>query len=342
MSGPAYIGGEFRTEDNVPFLRGRGDADLHFPPRLRNAERACLETGSDALAAILAGLGSPARVWVPAHFCLDSVRRAQAKADRPWEARTYPGLDDLPGRVTPGEAILFLHFNAVDGPGAERVAALAAEAGASLIEDFAHAPLDIAGFRGAAAFNSLRKLACLEVAVAYCRGASLAGSDAESEYHRLKKEAAQAKDEHARRPDPELEGRYLALFREAEDALSRDGSIVAARASEAETFSRMDFAAIGAARRDNHDRLVARMAEAGIPLLPGSYAYAMGRFTGRDGLREWLFERGVFPAVHWRDCGTPLADEILGFHIDQRYGAADMDRLARLVAAYNSTHSSSP
>ncbi len=340
MSAPGYIGGEFRTEDNAPFLRGKGDADAHFPQRIDGAERACFETGSDALAAILAGLGNPERVWVPEHFCMESLHRARAKSGRPWEAKSYPG-GNLPERAAAGDAILFLHFNAVDDSGAERMAAWAEASGAALIEDFAHAPFDIAGFRGDAAFNSLRKTACLETAVAYCRRASLAGARGESEYHRLKKLAARAKDEHARRPEPDSEMRYLALYREAETALTRDRSIVAAWGSELETFDRLDFGAIRSSRLRNHGHLRERLAEAGVPLLPGNYAYAMGRFTDRDRLREWLFDRGVFPAIHWRECGTPLAREGLSFHVDQRYGTPDMDRVAELIAAYRSTHSSS-
>jgi hypothetical protein len=342
MKRPAYIGGEFRDGDNAPFLNARGgDAARFFPTRIGGAERTCFETGSDALAAILASLGGPRRLWVPAHFCMDSIARARQKADRAWEPLAYDDLESLPGRLEKGDALLFLHFNARDAARAERAAALAEQAEAALIEDFVHAPLEVAEFRGEAAFNSLRKFARLEVAIAYSRRGSLSGSGRESEYFRAKQRAAQAKDAYAGSPDPVLEREYLDLFRQAEAALQGDATVVYAHEKEMERLAHLDFGAMRAIRRRNHAHLAARLSEAGIMLLPGEYAYAMARFPLRDALRERCFALGIFPAIHWRDCGTALAREILGFHIDQRYGLGEMDRIADALGDYSSMHSSS-
>ncbi|MBW8889342.1 MAG: hypothetical protein JF616_16425 [Fibrobacteres bacterium] len=342
MNRPAYIGGEFRDGDNAPFLNAQGgDAERYFPARIGGAERACFETGSDALAAILASLGGPKRVWVPSHFCMDSIARARQKAERAWEPVRYDDLEGLPGNLEKGDALLFLHFNARNAAHADRAAALAAQAGAALIEDFVHAPLEVAEFRGEAAFNSLRKFARLEVAIAYSRRGSLSGSVRESAYFRAKRKATRAKDAYAGTPDPLLEREYLDLYRTAEAALQGDPGIVYAHESEMEGLGLLDFGAMQAIRRRNHAYLAERLSATGITTLPGDYAYAMARFRLRDALRDRCFALGIFPAIHWRDCGTALSREILAFHIDQRYGQAEMDRIADAVAGYSSMHSSS-
>jgi len=336
-----YIGGDFRDGDNAPFLIGKGDAERYFPDRIGAAIRACFETGSDALAAILESLGGPRRMWVPAHFCQESITRARKKTSRAWDHLNYDRLASLDGLLEKDDALLFLHFNARDDAGAARAADLAMRAGAILIEDFAHAPFDLAGFRGEAAFNSLRKFARLEVAVAYCRRGALSGMEMDSRYYRIKQRAARAKDAYALKPDPGLEREYLALYGEAEAELQSDRGIVLARIEEMGLWARFDFGAILAARRRNHARLAERLSRAGITPLPGDYAYAMARFGERDKLREWCFAHGVFPPIHWLDCDTLLSREILSLPVDQRYGPGDMDRVADLVETYRSTHSSS-
>ncbi len=341
MNPAGYIGGEFCGADNAPFLSDCGDWARFFPERIGKAERALYETGSDALAAILR-IRAPRRIWVPDNFCMDSLHRARAKLTVDLEIGSYPGFLPLDGLAAEGDAILFLHFNAPDPDTAGNALNVAKRAGAFLIEDHAHTPLDIAAHRGDYAFTSLRKFACLDVAVAYGGGLPQPDAGNESEYHMLKHAASVCKSGFYVDPDPEAEKRYLALYREAEISLARGTRLVAAHPAEIGLLGQLDFQAMRDARQRNFTRLSKRFSSIGVALVAGEYAYGMARFGNRDSVRGYFFSRGIFPAIHWADSGSAAGRELLSFHIDQRYSPAHMDRIADLMGDYISTVSSSP
>jgi hypothetical protein len=59
------------------------------------------------------------------------------------------------------------------------------------------------------------------------------------------------------------------------------------------------------------------------------------RTPRRDALRAFLRERRIFAPVHWLDAG-PASDGLLSLPVDQRYGPAEMDRIARAVRDFAS------
>ncbi len=63
----------------------------------------------------------------------------------------------------------------------------------------------------------------------------------------------------------------------------------------------------------------------------------------RDGLKEFLIENNVFPAILWPfehpavilpKSTLELSRNILSLHCDGRYESADMDKVAKLVHRY--------
>jgi hypothetical protein len=335
MTASRYIGGEFCFRDNEPFAAGPGDADRFFPERLGPSLRVCYETGSDALAAILAAEARVASVlWVPANFCMESLERAARKLTDAPSIRVYESAAGLAAGLDPRAAVLWLHFNAWD-PACAEARRAAESAGALFIEDFTHAPLDMAAHPAAHAFASLRKFAALEVAVAYSPAALPPGDIALSRYKALKTRASTLKSGYQGDPDPAREDAYLDLYRKAEATLAEDPNIVRAQASEKGLLARLDFAAMRGIRMENHARLSAALGEAGFAVLPGSYMYAMARLPQRDALRRHCFAHGIFPAIHWADSGSRDSSGLISFHIDQRYRAADMDRAAEAVRGFH-------
>lgn len=341
MSGPAYIGGEFCSRDNEPFLRDIGDHERFFPAAIGTAARAYFETGSDALAAILKAAGSPARIRIPANFCMDSLERVRAKLGRPLAAAVYADLAELRATAEAGDAVLLLHRNGLNEADRDAAAPFAKARGCVLIEDYVQAPLDLAGFAAAYAFTSLRKFACLDVAVAYAREGALESAAGRSRYHSLKQEASAAKSACAGRADPVAEEGYLARYRAAESALGSDAAVRAADGDDLRILRRLDFGSMREARRRNHAHLALALSRMGVAPMEGDYAYCMARFRERDALRSFLFGKGIFPAIHWRDSGSAEASATLSFHIDQRYGPAEMERIADALERYRSTGSSS-
>ncbi len=106
-----------------------------------------------------------------------------------------------------------------------------------------------------------------------------------------------------------------------------------------------DFRAVIAARRRNYRRLHASLRPwALLPQLPPGVA-PIGfpvRLSNRDAVRAALIGERIFPPVHWPIRGAvpeefelshQLANELMTLPCDQRYGIADMDRMAAAFRA---------
>ena len=62
----------------------------------------------------------------------------------------------------------------------------------------------------------------------------------------------------------------------------------------------------------------------------GDYMYFFLRSGRAAELRQRLVDHGVFPVVHWQDSGE--ANDLLSIHVDQRYDAADMNRVISILS----------
>lgn len=106
-----------------------------------------------------------------------------------------------------------------------------------------------------------------------------------------------------------------------------------------------DLRAVTAARRRNYRRLCASLLPwALFPELPPGVA-PIGfpvRLSNRDAVRTALIDERIFPPVHWPIRGAVpdkfvrshrLANELMTLPCDQRYGLADMDRMAAVFRA---------
>ena len=102
---------------------------------------------------------------------------------------------------------------------------------------------------------------------------------------------------------------------------------------------------MAARRRENYRRLLERLRDiALLPSLPDGVV-PVGfpvRVGDRDAIRQRLFDALIFPPVHWPiEAVVPerftdshrLAGEIMTIPCDQRYGPAEMDRIADVLVA---------
>lgn len=147
----------------------------------------------------------------------------------------------------------------------------------------------------------------------------------------------------------EAESWYLDLFERSEAALG--GGPCAMSPLSRAIVERLPLDSLAARRRGNFSRLLSSLPAAGgvIPLfgsLPdGAVPLTLPVRVGggrRDALRRALAGRGIFCPVHWplsaawlartEAATSVLAGEILSLPIDQRYGDADIDRLAAAIA----------
>lgn len=334
------IGGIFAASDHQRFLvePGRQSFDDLFPRTIRGATRNLYETGVDALAAILKECSpkdSPVRLWTADNFCRESLQRLSIKLDHRIELHDFRHTNELT-RLEPDDVLLYLHFNCYDPTAAEIIERLRRDTGATVIEDFVQAPLDISRFTADYALNSLRKFSSLDVAIAYQRTAETRPAQS-SRYRILRKEAEQAKSRFLQHPTTELEQLFLRLGREADEALAVR-EITAAHPDEVEKGIAFDFRTVRASRQSNHEFLKQRFRSEfpDLKVLPGEYMYLMIDTADRERYRKHLFSKRIFPVVHWADSGSAQSKTILSFHIDQRYTPEDLERVVTEIAEVRS------
>lgn len=141
------------------------------------------------------------------------------------------------------------------------------------------------------------------------------------------------------------ERQWLALAQAAE-ASAPVGPYAMAESTVAALTGGIDYRAIGRQRRKNYRALLAKLPHLALFPALGRGVVPLGfpvRLGNRDEVRERLFAAEIYPAVHWqlgdhvpRCCQAShrLAREIMTLPCDQRYGAAETERLATMVLAH--------
>ncbi len=330
------IGGIFSSSDHDRFCTDSPEMrfDQFFPEVVRYKTRNLYETGIDALAAILdehAGPQGPITLWTAENFCRESLNRLSIKLGNRIRFGLWPSNDDLL-KLKPQDVLLYLHYNRFDPASKETINLIRERTGATIIEDFVQAPLDIANFAGDYALNSLRKFSSVDVAVAYQNNRRQPSIEP-TNYRILRKEAEKAKSAFLQNPSEELEQLFLKLGRESDEALAVR-EIASAHESEVARAKAFDFETVRQIRRNNYAQLAERLA-ANLPeieILPGEYMYLMVSTRQRDRYRADLFAQRVFPVIHWADSECPHVKSLLSFHIDQRYSPTDMERVVAVMA----------
>jgi hypothetical protein len=330
------IGGIFSSSDHDRFCTDNPAMgfDAIFPEVVRDTTRNLYETGIDALAAILeehATPQTPIKLWTAQNFCRESLNRLSIKLGNMIRFESYFSPEDFL-KISPHDVLLYLHFNRFDPASKETINSIRQRTGATIIEDFVQAPLDLANFAGDYALNSLRKFSSVDVAVAYHKKRRYP-SIGPTRYRNLRKEAEKAKSAFLQSPSEELEQRFLKLGRESDDALAVP-EITSAHPGEVERAMAFDFVAAQNIRRANYTSLSGQIA-AKLPemkILPGEYMYLMVKTGNRDRYRADLFAHRIFPVIHWADSECTQVKSLLSFHIDQRYSPANMERVAQVMA----------
>jgi dTDP-4-amino-4,6-dideoxygalactose transaminase len=300
------------------------------------------QTARGALATLLKARGAR-RLWLPAYVCADVVSAAEA-AGIPH--RFYGVENDLEPQprllaleARPGDAVLGVDYFGKPAGAAWRNL-VEARPDLLWIEDRAQAPLPGGTPWGDAIVYSARKM------MAVADGAVLVGRrvaapqpmeplPADAEARGLLPLMLRAAD-----PEGTAAAEWYAAFRHSEDALAPSGWAMSARSRVA--LDQIDLDALAARRLANARTLAAQLHEfllwpeigpwapGYVPILVADPAGAV-RALAAEGCfcpRHWAYlpsPQTDFPAAHF------LAAHLVSLPCDQRYVAADMERLAAAV-----------
>jgi dTDP-4-amino-4,6-dideoxygalactose transaminase len=138
------------------------------------------------------------------------------------------------------------------------------------------------------------------------------------------------------------ERRWFELFQRSE-AAAPIGAYAMSQLAHALLSYGFDYPAITRARVENYQRLAASLSafalfpELAPAIVPLGFPI---RVRNRDEVRAALFAQDIYPPIHWQVRGWvpetftashALAEQIMTLPCDQRYTAADMDRIAEIV-----------
>lgn len=285
------------------------------------------------------------RFWLPAYVCPELVAALKGVEAEiryyPVAKRLEPDTDFLAGRLQPGDGVLGIDY--FGRPSAHAWRDLVAAADAVLwVEDCAQA-LDTGGQRfGAVRVYSPRKLLGVPDGgvLVDVRGTlsspmlEPAGNDGFVLPYRLRAADPEGRDRE----------RWYRAFQAAESAMAF-GNLAMSTLSEA-ILRGTAIEPISVRRRENYLSLLSALREwalfpeppqcwapLGFPLLTAS----------AEGLGDYLAERHVFAPRHWRGLPSPAAEfpkehrlsrSLLTLPCDQRYGPAEMERVAALVKRF--------
>lgn len=325
------IGGEFEIQ---AMPRPTGQAPI---------PGACA-SGRTALYQLLRQLGCCRRVWLPDYLC-PSVSQAVDKAG--YCRRYYSLTEDLrPNLDTIGasgdDIILVVNYFGMTDCRPAICSLREALPDVLILEDDVQAWYAFdAGTEADYAFTSLRKTFAVPDGGLIRRrdGTSLSlNLPEENRFAALKIEGAMLK---ARR-SPDTDDRiYLRMLEAAEQQID-DAYEAAMSAAGQRLWAAMDTAEVARCRRSNALQLTEGLRRIGIePLLTPTEdevpLFLPIRTARRDELRRHLFAHEVYCPNHWpATSGSPypsgdLGGKELSLIVDQRYGAADMDRMLNLI-----------
>ena len=327
-----YIGGNFASTDLNNYLidYSQDEYDEYFPKKINKLTRAFFETGADALSSIIEELHSKdITIHFPRNYCEETITRVKLKTNISLH-RKYNSIEDIEFSTDNSNVLILLHFNGYDEAIESHIENLRHFKELIIIEDYVHAPFEISKFTGDYAFNSLRKICSIDVAVAY-KKEQTRNKKLESDYNILRSEAENLKSDFLKNGNNSIENKYLDLFRKAELSLMHN-VIQSASENEIKKMLTVDFNKIKNVRLENAKYLISYLKKnSQFEILRSDYLFVIVKCSRRDELRNYLSNQGVFAPVHWTDSNSELSKKILSLPIDQRYNMIDMNFLADLV-----------
>ena len=326
------IGGDFDNSSSLNFEESDSETFQYFFPEIIGSRSLNLfETATDGLANIMIEINFvhklPIQFWFPKHFCFETINRLKNKLNGlvDFSVNSFDNYAEIIKVNSKVNVLLFNHFNRYNNS-APKILNEYKTKGWVTVEDFVHAPIDISKTKADYSVNSLRKLSDIEVAVCYTNGSTCQLSIRPSEYYKTKKEAAELKSNFLKNGKAELEVKYLSLFKKAETLLDRK-EIFVAFDKEVERAKKTNWIALLEARIRNYNFLFENLAaQNNITLLPGKYMYLIIQPAMRNQLKKIMSDSSIFPVIHWPDSESQIKEQIISFHIDQRYNISDMER----------------
>ncbi len=323
-----------------------GEFEIQAMPRLTGQAPlpGASASGRTALYQLLRQLGCCRRVWLPDYLC-PTVSQAVDKAGycRRYYSLTEtlsPNLDTI--GASGDDIILVVNYFGMTDCRPVILSLRDAFPGVLILEDDVQAWYAFdAGTEADYAFTSLRKtFAVPDGGLIRRRDGTSLSLDLPEENHfaALKIEGAMQK---ARR-SPDTDDRiYLRMLEAAEQQID-DAYETAMSAAGQRLWTAVDTAEVARRRRSNALQLTEGLRRIGIePLLTPAEdevpLFLPIRTARRDELRRHLFANEVYCPIHWpATSGNPypagdLDGQELSLIVDQRYGAADMDRMLNLI-----------
>jgi hypothetical protein len=261
------------------------------------------------------------------HYCQDTILRLQQKVQT-IQIRYYSHVNDLES-IAPA-ALVWNHFN-----GYLEVPHSLSEKGWLVIEDAVQSLNAVLQFSGFVLITSFRKWLELDLALVLgdidideawlCSGPS--------DYLIQKKEAEETKALWKKEQLQELEATYLKQFAKAELLLDNPNVYCASM----EEMEHIDWEKLQKQRQENAKVLISQLQMLQLEVISQSELFVMVKmsFEQRDELRKILAKNGIFAPVHWLDSlDDELANTLLSLPIDQRYQAADMERVIQIIKEY--------
>ena len=313
-----------------------------------------LRSGRDALRFIAYLLkNATGRIWLPCYSCQSMVKPF---LDAGMAVRFYPigflpeeNYETITGSASPGDAVLYLHYFGHCFLTDAQLAELSKLY--RLIEDRTQNLFDTkpGGFVPEYSAASLRKWFSLfdggyvRVNDA-CRPDCISAAD--TVYAGMRQTAFDLKSEFHRTQDPDMKTRARGLLAKAEEWLNGRSDICAMSDGARRLLNAVDIKSLAQARRDNYNRLYLLLSEAGgcgligledansVPL------YFILLVGDRAELQTGLASDGVYCPHLWPlpeqaagICAKSqyASDHVLCVPCDQRYGASDMDCIARCL-----------
>ncbi|PYQ50948.1 MAG: hypothetical protein DMF78_14385 [Acidobacteria bacterium] len=339
--GSRVIGGVFGLEP----LPSDGVRSAGTPPFARGP--ALWTVNGRSAIRVLCGALRPRQVWVPSYLC-DAVLLGLTD---PASARFYEVTAELAvsghawlDEVRADDLVVLIDYFGFPAP--VDVAAAARSRGACVLEDAAQALLTEGVGRAAdfVVFSPRKFVGVPDGGLAVQTGTrplpAVALAPPPAAWWRGALAAAQS------RRDFDHGGADRGWF-PAFQAAERDapaGAYAASELTRSLLGTAIDWSAVAERRRANWEVLAAALGEIAVfPVLTAGVV-PVGfpvRVSRRDEVREMLFANEIYPPVHWpladvvpeRFIGSHhLAAEIMTLPCDQRYDAAQMERMAMLVS----------
>lgn len=321
------------------------EADLHwtrFPHEY-------LARGRDALVQSLRGFPEIGRLYLPAYLCSEVMEAIHALVP----FRTYSALPfSAPLTLTPsrGDAVYLVNFFGLSrAPNYDQLR----NSGALIIEDHTHDPWSDWAKNSSADFclASLRKTLPLPVGAVLWSPLGHQISEAPETTSEtmmaalFKSNAMVMKSGYLSGRLPASKNAFLDAYRAGESALAAS-RLCRAPSDTVSLLQGIPTDHWRAVRRANYDTISAALpfhiqcapsTRLALSQVPFSMVLTLQSEDARDGLRGHLIENRVYPAILWPptpdfdQSARSFAARMLSLHVDARYAAGDMERVAELV-----------